>query len=109
MDKEGWPKWMGAEDRRRMAAEEVAADAVVAADGTGDYSTVGEAVAAAPSKSKKRHVIRIKAGTYAENVDVPKKKTNIMFVGDGRETTVITGSRNVVDGSTTFRSATLGT
>ncbi|CAL9061359.1 pectinesterase [Musa acuminata AAA Group] len=107
VDKEGWPKWMGEEDRRRMAAEEVAADAVVAADGTGDYSTVGEAVAAAPSKSKKRYVIRIKAGTYAENVEVPKKKTNIMFVGDGRETTVITGSRNVVDGSTTFRSATL--
>ncbi|RRT62445.1 hypothetical protein B296_00040441 [Ensete ventricosum] len=107
VDKEGWPEWMGEEDRRHMAAEEVAADAVVAGDGTGDYSTVGEAVAAAPSKSQKRYVIRIKAGTYAENVEVPKKKTNIMFVGDGRETTMITGSRNVVDGSTTFRSATL--
>ncbi|WOL09400.1 hypothetical protein Cni_G18153 [Canna indica] len=107
VDKEGWPEWMGEGDRRRMAEGDVAADAVVAADGSGDYKTIGEAVEAAPAKSKKRYVIRIKAGTYAENVEVPKKKTNIMFVGDGRTTTVITGSRNVKDGSTTFRSATL--
>jgi pectinesterase len=45
---------------------------------------------------------------YKENVDVPKKVTNIMFLGDGRTNTIITGSRNVVDGSTTFHSATVG-
>ncbi|KAM0936208.1 putative pectinesterase [Dioscorea sansibarensis] len=80
---------------------------VVAKDGSGDYKTVGEAVAVAPAKSKKRYVIRIREGRYEENVEVHKKKTNLMFVGDGRDKTVITGSRNVVDGSTTFRSATL--
>ena len=52
-------------------------------------------------------MIRIKAGVYRENVDVPKSKTNIMFVGDNRKTTIITGSRNVQDGSTTFNSATV--
>nr|GMD79588.1 pectinesterase-like [Ipomoea batatas] len=31
---------------------------------------------------------------------------NIMFIGDGIDATVITGSKNVQDGSTTFRSAT---
>ncbi|KAF7813964.1 pectinesterase [Senna tora] len=46
-------------------------------------------------------------GVYRENVEVPKTKTYLMFVGDGRTNTIITGSRNVVDGSTTFNSATV--
>ncbi|CAN1785990.1 Pectinesterase/pectinesterase inhibitor U1, partial [Linum perenne] len=102
-----WPKWMKAGDRRLLQASTVTADVVVAADGSGRYRTVSEAVAAAPKKSSKRYVIRIKAGVYRENVDVTKDKTNIMFVGDGRTNTIITGSRNVVDGSTTFNSATV--
>lgn len=101
-----WPRWLSSEDRRMLAAE-MEADAVVAADGSGDYRTITEAVKAAPEKSKKRHVIRIKAGVYRENVSVHKKKINLMFVGEGRTKTIITGSRNVVDGWTTFDSATV--
>ncbi|OIW04551.1 hypothetical protein TanjilG_13933 [Lupinus angustifolius] len=88
-------------------AETVKADVVVAEDGSGDFKTVSAAVAAAPEKSKKRFVIRIKAGVYRENVEVGKKKTNIMFLGDSRTNTIITGSRNVIDGTTTFHSATV--
>jgi len=103
-----WPEWISATDRRLLQATAVKADVVVAADGSGDFKTVSAAVEAAPLKSSKRFVIRIKAGVYKENVEVPKKKTNIMFLGDGRTNTIITGSRNVVDGSTTFHSATVG-
>ncbi|KAJ7963363.1 Pectinesterase [Quillaja saponaria] len=99
-----WPEWMPAGDRRLLQATNVNADVVVAADGSGNFKTVAAAVAAAPEKSSKRYVIRIKAGVYRETVDVSKKKTNIMFLGDGRTTTIITGSKNVVDGSTTFNS-----
>lgn len=106
--KSGWPQWLSAGDRKLLQAPMVTANVTVAADGSGDFKTVSEAVAAAPAKSKNRYIIRIKAGVYIENVDVSKKKTNLMFVGDGRTTTIITGSRNVVDGSTTFRSATVG-
>ncbi|KAJ0988514.1 hypothetical protein J5N97_006870 [Dioscorea zingiberensis] len=95
----------GSSEGRRKVEEQV--EVVVAKDGSGDYMTVGEAVEAAPEKSEKRYVIRIKEGRYEENVEVKKKKTNIMFVGEGRDKTVISGSRNVVDGSTTFKSATL--
>lgn len=108
VDEEGFPTWMSAADRRLLQQSTVTPNVVVAADGSGDFKTVSAAVAAAPSGSSKRYIIRIKAGTYRENVDVPKSKTNIMFVGDGRGSTVITGSRNVVDGSTTFNSATVG-
>lgn len=103
-----WPEWLSAGDRRLLQSSSVTPNVVVAADGSGNYKTVSEAVAKAPEKSSTRYVIRIKAGVYRENVEVPKKKTNIMFFGDGRTKTIITGSRNVVDGSTTFHSATVG-
>lgn len=103
-----WPEWITAGDRRLLQGGAVKADVVVAADGSGNFKTVAEAVAAAPLKSSKRFVIKIKSGVYKENVEVPKKKINIMFLGDGKTTTIITGDRNVVDGSTTFHSATVG-
>ncbi|CAN6208395.1 unnamed protein product [Urochloa humidicola] len=90
------------------AAGQPAAETVitVAKDGTGSFRTVGEA--AAPNNSRARTVIRVKAGTYEENVEVPPYKTNIALVGDGRDATVITGSRSAAGGWTTFRTATFG-
>lgn len=109
LDGEGWPNWLSIGDRRLLQESTgVNADATVAADGSGDFTTVVAAVEAAPEKSNKRYVIHIKAGVYRENVEVSKKKKNIMFLGDGRGKTIITGKRNVVDGSTTFHSATVG-
>ncbi|KAI7735824.1 hypothetical protein M8C21_017108 [Ambrosia artemisiifolia] len=105
---EQWPEWLSAGDRKLLQSGTVRPNVVVAGDGSGNYRTVGAAVAAAPSKSSTRYVIRIKAGVYRENVVVPKAKTNIMFMGDGRRNTIITGSRSVKGGSTTFDSATVG-
>ncbi|KZV14459.1 pectinesterase-like [Dorcoceras hygrometricum] len=102
-----WPAWLSAGDRSLLQSSTVTPDVTVAADGSGNYRTVSAAVAAAPASSSKRYVIRIKAGVYRENVEIPRSKRNLMFVGDGRTTTIITASRNVVDGSTTFNSATV--
>jgi pectinesterase len=106
----GFPSWVSGADRRRLQQQQVVPgpDLVVAKDGSGNFTTVGEAVAAAPNNSETRFVIYIKAGGYFENVEVGSEKTNLMFVGDGMWRTVIKASRNVVDNSTTFRSATLG-
>jgi len=78
-EKEGneseWPEWMSVADRRLLQSSSVAPDVVVglvAADGSGNYKTVSAAAAAAPKKSSKRYIIRIKAGVYRENVDVPQ-------------------------------------
>jgi pectinesterase len=75
-EKEGneseWPEWMSVADRRLLQSSSVAPDVVVAADGSGNYKTVSAATAAAPKKSSKRYIIRIKAGVYRENVDVPE-------------------------------------
>ncbi|KAL3825503.1 hypothetical protein ACJIZ3_021532 [Penstemon smallii] len=105
-DGQEWPEWLSAGDRRLLQASTVTPDVTVAADGSGNFRTVSEAVAAAPEGSS-RYVIRIRAGVYRENVEIPRRKTNLMFVGDGRTTTIITASRSVGGGSTTFNSGTV--
>lgn len=43
-----------------------------------------------------------------ENLKVGRKKTNVMFVGDGKGKTVITGGKNFAQGTTTFHTASFG-
>nr|KYP74237.1 putative pectinesterase/pectinesterase inhibitor 40 [Cajanus cajan] len=107
--KKGFPSWLSSNDRKLLqgSVNETKFDLVVAKDGTGNFTTIGEALAVAPNSSTTRFVIHIKAGAYLENVEVIRKKTNLMFVGDGIGKTVVKGSRNVVDGWTTFQSATV--
>ncbi|XP_013584901.1 PREDICTED: probable pectinesterase/pectinesterase inhibitor 20 [Brassica oleracea var. oleracea] len=74
------------------------------------YKTINDAIAAAPTKAESENgyfVIYVVAGVYEEYVTVPSNKSYVMIVGDGIDKTIITGNRNVVDGSTTFASATL--
>ncbi|MBA0807883.1 hypothetical protein Gohar_023660 [Gossypium harknessii] len=105
----GFPTWLSSKDRKLLQAlpNEIKADVVVAKDGSGNYKTLGEAVAAAPDKSKIRYIVHVKKGTYKENVEIGANKKNLMIVGDGMNSTIITGSLNVIDGSTTFKSATV--
>ena len=64
-------------------------DAVVAADGSGDYQTVQAAVDAAPEGRTKPWLIFIKNGEYKEHVDIPAKKPYLHFIGQERDKTVI--------------------
>jgi pectinesterase len=107
-----FPSWVRSSDRRLLQAsakEEIKANVVVAKDGSGNYKTVKEAVESAPNNGKNRYVIYVKKGKYKENVEIGKKKKNVMIVGDGMNATIITGSLNFIDGTTTFKSATVGT
>ncbi|KFK37519.1 hypothetical protein AALP_AA4G267600 [Arabis alpina] len=100
--------------RRKLL--QAGADAVQVSDivtvdqnGNGTFTTINEAVAAAPNKtdgSNGYFLIYVTAGLYEEYVEVPKYKRYVMMVGDGINQTVITGNRSVVDGWTTFNSAT---
>jgi pectinesterase len=62
----------------------------VAADGSGDFTTVQAAVDAAPANSAERVVIRIKPGTYKQRIRVGKDKPRVTFKGDDAKTTVLT-------------------
>nr|CAB3446404.1 unnamed protein product [Digitaria exilis] len=105
----GFPRWLPARDRRLLLLSTLAesADFVVAKDGTGTHATIAGAVKAAPECSQRRTVIYVKAGRYEENVKVGMKKTNLVFVGDGKGVTVVAGTRCVAGSNyTTFRTAT---
>ncbi|RWW47285.1 hypothetical protein BHE74_00046745 [Ensete ventricosum] len=106
---DGFPDWVSVKDRRLLqaASNSTTPNLTVAKDGSGNFTTISDAVAAAPNNTKTRFVIYIKAGSYFENVEVTKNKKNLMFMGDGIGKTVVKASRNVVDGWTTFRSATV--
>ncbi|KAI3992809.1 hypothetical protein MKX01_042368 [Papaver californicum] len=103
---DGFPGWVSKKDRRLLQAA-MNYDMVVAKDGSGNFTTISEAVAAAPESSTKRFIIYIKKGTYFENVEVVKKKTMLMFIGDGIGKTVVKASRSYDDGWSTFQSATV--
>ncbi|KAG6785082.1 hypothetical protein POTOM_010805 [Populus tomentosa] len=78
-------------------------------DGQGNFTTINDAIAAAPNKtdgSNGYFMIYVTAGIYEEYVSIAKNKRYLMMVGDGINQTVITGNRSVVDGWTTFNSAT---
>ncbi|PWA48115.1 pectinesterase [Artemisia annua] len=104
-----WPKWLSVVDRKQLWFFGVTPNVIVAQNGKGNYTTIAAAVAAAPMNSTTKYVIKITAGVYKENIEIPKHMNNIMFVGDGRENTIITGNRNVSggDGMTTTNSATV--
>lgn len=104
-----FPTWLSKADRRLLQSS-TQPNLVVAKDGSGDYQTVSAAVAASSKlrSGTKRFVIHVKAGVYKENVDITKSMKNLMLIGDGTGSTILTGSRSVGGGSTTFRSATFG-
>ncbi|XP_004247400.2 pectinesterase-like [Solanum lycopersicum] len=106
---DGFPNWIKRRDRALLQTpiNQTKIDLIVAKDGTGNFSTINDALSAAPNSSRTRFVIYIKAGAYFEYVEVVKKKSMIMFLGDGIGKTLIKGNRSVVDGWTTFRSATV--
>ncbi|KAM0041800.1 putative pectinesterase [Helianthus debilis subsp. tardiflorus] len=103
-----FPEWMSKKERRlmEMPAAVIQADIVVSKDGNGTCRTIKEAIKKAPEKSSRRFIIYVKAGRYEEdNLKVGRKKTNLMFIGDGKGKTVITGGISVADHVTTFHTA----
>lgn len=67
-------------------------DAIVAADGSGQYTSLQEAISTAPMQTDPaapRWVIFVKAGTYRERIYVQRERGNIHVLGEDREKTVV--------------------
>lgn len=108
--KSNFPTWLSRQDRVLLDASvaEVLphADIVVSQDGRGTYKTITEAIKNVPEFSTRRIIIYVKAGKYVEeNLNVGRKKINVMFMGDGKGKTVISGGLSKSDDVTTFRTA----
>jgi len=63
---------------------------VVACDGNGDFRTVQEAINAVPDFRNEETRIFIKNGTYKEKLTLPASKNRVTFVGEDKNTTVLT-------------------
>ncbi|XP_027074224.2 probable pectinesterase/pectinesterase inhibitor 41 [Coffea arabica] len=82
---------------------------IVSQDGSGNFTTINDAVAVAPNNtdgSTGYFLIYITAGVYAEYVTISKNQKYVMMIGDGINRTIITGNHSFVDGWTTFNSST---
>ena len=91
---------------RRDAAAADRADAVVAADGSGDYTSLQAAINAAPDFSERRWVILIRDGVYdQEKLLVPESKRNLTLRGQSRRGTVV--SYHMYDGPDIYAGARL--
>lgn len=75
------------------AATPIKPDAIVAADGTGQYATVRAAIDAAPQLTHAgagKWTIFVKNGTYKEIVYIQREKRFIALVGEDAEKTIVT-------------------
>lgn len=76
---------------------------IVAADGSGDYTTVQAAFDAVPSNFTGTYTILIKNGTYKEKLKLASGKVNVVIRGESRDNTILTYddySGRVVNGVT---------
>jgi pectin methylesterase-like acyl-CoA thioesterase len=65
------------------------ANTVVAKDGSGNYTTIQEAINAAPANSTTPWIIYIRNGKYVEKVNIPSNKPFIHLVGQSVANTII--------------------
>jgi len=79
-------------------------DAVVAKDGSGDYTSVIDALAAAPSGRTQPWLIFIKNGSYKGHHVIPSTKPFIHLIGQNRDGVLIKDSLNADNGSISDRS-----
>ncbi|KAL8149274.1 hypothetical protein AgCh_006320 [Apium graveolens] len=107
-----FPSWVRDRDRKLLQSSRWAwrANVVVAKDGSGKFTSIQAALnyAAKVRRGNGRFIIYVKRGVYWENIEVAYNLNNIMLVGDGMRYTVISGSRSVARGFTTYSSATAG-
>ncbi|GAV77573.1 LOW QUALITY PROTEIN: Pectinesterase domain-containing protein/PMEI domain-containing protein, partial [Cephalotus follicularis] len=106
-DSDGFPTWISRQERKLLLQSSsliAEANLVVAKDGSGNFSTIQAAIDAAASRSGSgRFIIHVKRGAYRECIEVGIDNNNIMLIGDDMKDTIITGSRSVVGGYTTYR------
>lgn len=82
-------------------------NATVSLNGSGDFNSINDAIAAAPNHSNTRFYIHVSPGTYNERLEIPSAKKFIALIGDNAFTTIIVDNRSNGTGFKTNNSATL--
>jgi len=109
LEEDEYPEWVSGVDRKLLAKVDNGAikpNAIVAKDGSGQFKTIGAAIAAYPKNFKGRYIIYVKAGIYDEYITVDKKTVNVFMYGDGPRKTIVTGAKSYAKGFGTMQTAT---
>lgn len=69
----------------RQSSQPTKADITVADDGSGDYTTISEAI----DEAKDGDVILVKAGTYEEEVEIDEDAGSLTLIGEGPDKTIL--------------------
>ncbi|XP_045089327.1 pectinesterase-like isoform X2 [Aegilops tauschii subsp. strangulata] len=103
-----FPEWVSSHTRRllQIPGGLQKPNAVVAADGSGNFKTITEALNSVPKKSTARFVIYVKAGEYKEYVTVSKDQANVFMYGDGPTKTRVIGDKSNKGGFATIATRT---
>ncbi|CAN6468256.1 unnamed protein product [Victoria cruziana] len=106
---DGFPSWVSPAKRMllQVPTGSVKPDITVAKDGSGQFNTINAALLQVPKGRNDTFVIYVKAGVYEELVQINRSMTNLMLMGDGATKTTITGRLNFIDGTPTFKTATV--
>ncbi|XP_074267620.1 putative pectinesterase 53 isoform X1 [Silene latifolia] len=101
-------------DVRLENAESNPTRLIINQDGSGDYTSIAQALNTIPPNNTRRFLLHIAPGLYREKIHIPKIKPFISFVGDVNNPPTITGNDTASitrgAGSTfnTFQTATVG-
>ena len=98
------PTWVTAIGHHILGGAVVEPSAVVAADGSGDFTRIYDALAGTVSKGGPT-VIFVKAGVYNEKLTIDRD--DVTLIGEGKDSTIITYGSSVSDGTNTADSATV--
>ncbi|XP_027338374.1 putative pectinesterase/pectinesterase inhibitor 45 [Abrus precatorius] len=98
------PTWAGPTELKG-SDEKPTPNVTVAKDGSGNFKTISDALAAIPQTYEGRYVVYVKEGVYDETVTVQRNTVNLTMYGDGSTKSIITGNKNYVDGVRTFQTA----
>lgn len=91
-----------------MRGAEYMREITVAADGSGDFKTITEALEAIRAYMDYRVTVNIKNGEYHEKVIIPSWLQNVDFIGEDPEKTIITYNDYAkLDNMGTFRTYTM--
>lgn len=89
-------------------AQPNAPDIVVAADGSGKFTSIQEAVLSIRDYKPTRTTIYVKNGTYKEKITIPANKCDITIIGESKEGVVISwGDYASLNNMGTFKTWTL--
>ena len=91
-----------------VSGAEYMREITVAADGSGDFKTISEAMEAIRAYMDYRVTVHIKNGEYHEKVIIPSWLENVDFIGEDPEKTIITCNDYAkLDNMGTFRTYTM--